>query len=185
MDAWAYLTGSLGYAADHIVVAGDSAGGNLALSLGLRLRDAGGPMPCGFVCMSPWADLTNSGASHVYNATKDPSFGIAEEDFHGQAVGVDSTYADGLNAANPDISPAFGEYNGFPPMLLQAGSLEVLLSDSETVYENAKAYGVDCTLTVYQGMFHVFQGTLDRLEASRLAWAEVGRFLAGRLQTAQ
>jgi acetyl esterase/lipase len=63
-------------------------------------------------------------------------------------------------------------------MLLQAGSIEVLLSDSEMVYDNAKRYGVDCTLTVYKGMFHVFQGTLDLLPESRLAWEEVGRFLA-------
>ncbi|MDD3214573.1 MAG: alpha/beta hydrolase fold domain-containing protein, partial [Eubacteriales bacterium] len=80
MNAWRYLTDALGYAPENILVAGDSAGGNLALSLGLRLRDAGEAMPAGFVCMSPWADLSNSGPSHVYNAVKDPSFGIAQSD---------------------------------------------------------------------------------------------------------
>ena len=75
MDAWVYLTGTAGYAADHIFVVGDSAGGNLALSLTLRLRDEGRELPAGIVAMSPWADLSNSGPSHLYNATKDPSFG--------------------------------------------------------------------------------------------------------------
>ena len=182
MDAWRYLTETLGYPADRIVVAGDSAGGNLTLSLGLKLRDRGEPLPCGVICMSPWADLSNSGPSHVYNATVDPSFGIDPKDFHGQPVGVDGTYANGLDATDPYLSPSFGDYRGFPPMLLQAGSIEVLLSDSEMVYENARNNGVDCTLTVYKGMFHVFQGALDLLPESQSAWEEIGQFLAKRMQ---
>ena len=66
-------------------------------------------------------------------------------------------------------------------MLLQAGSVEILLSDSEMVYENAKQHGVDCRLTVYNGMFHVFQGALDLLPESRQAWTEIGEFLAERM----
>jgi len=182
MDAWHYLTETLDYPAASIVVVGDSAGGNLALSLGLRLRDLGEPLPAGFVCMSPWADLSNSGCSHVYNATVDPSFGIDPKDFHGQPVGVDSTYTNGIDATDPYVSPSFGNYLGFPPMLLQVGSIEVLLSDSEMVYENAHTNGVDCTLTVYNGMFHVFQGALDLLPESTSAWEEIGQFLAKRMQ---
>lgn len=182
MDAWRYLTESLGYEAADIIVAGDSAGGNLALSLGLRLRDRGLPMPCGFVCMSPWADLSNSGPSHVENATLDPSFGVAAKDYHGQAVGVNTTYPDGLDATDPYLSPSFGDYSGFPPMLLQAGSIEVLLSDSQMVWDSAVAHGVDCTLTVYTGMFHVFQAAKELLPESRQAWEEIGRFLAARMR---
>ena len=179
MDAWVYLTGAAGYAADHIFVVGDSAGGNLALSLTLRLRDEGQELPAGIVAMSPWADLSNSGPSHLYNATKDPSFGVEPDQWDGSTpVGVDTTYPDGLNAKTPYLSPSFGDYAGFPPMLLQAGDLEVLLSDSQMVYDNAIAHGVDCTLTVYPGMFHVFQGSLDLLPESRAAWEEVGAFLA-------
>lgn len=181
MDAWQYLTDTLGYSPNNLIVAGDSAGGNLALSLGLRLRDSGLPLPIGFVCMSPWADLSNSGPSHQYNATLDPSFGIDEKDDHGQPVGVNSTYADGLNAKDPYLSPSFGNYQAFPPMLLQAGSVEVLLSDSEMVYDNARANGVDAQLTVYKGMFHVFQGAMDLLPESKLAWAEIGTFLKARM----
>ncbi len=178
LAAWTYLTETLGYAANRIVVAGDSAGGNLALSLGLRLRDGGAAMPLAFVCLSAWADLSNSGASHWYNATKDACFGVPADEYAGGAVGVDSSYADGLDATVPAISPSFGDYAGFPPMLLQVGSAEVLLSDSETVYENAKNHGVDCRLTVYKDIYHVFQAVFGRTSASRLAWREIGDFLA-------
>ncbi len=181
MDAWHYLTQTLHYAPENILVVGDSAGGNLALSLGLRLRDRQLPMPGGFVCLSPWADLSNSGSSHVYNATADPSFGIAAADFHGQPIGVNSTYADGLDATDPYLSPSFGDYEGFPPMLLQAGSIEVLLSDSEMIYQNARSHHIDCELTVYNGMFHVFQGALDLLPESKLAWQEIAQFIANRM----
>lgn len=181
MDAWRYLTETLGYAADRILVVGDSAGGNLALSLGLRLRDTGSAMPGGFICMSPWADLSNSGSSHVFNATADPSFGVSASDFHGQPVGVHTTYADGLDAKDPYLSPSFGDYQGFPPMLLQVGSIEILLSDSEMVYENARRNGVDCTLTVYGGMFHGFQVGLDLLPESKQAWLEISAFLQTRM----
>ena len=178
MDAWTYLTDVLGYAADRIFVVGDSAGGNLALNLGLRLRDEGKDMPAGIVAMSPWADLSNSGESHYKNATLDPTFGVSKDSYDGvSAVGVDSTYAKGLNAQNPYLSPSFGNYAGFPPMLLQAGDIEVLLSDSQMVRDNAVQNGVDCTLTVYKGVFHVFQGSLDLLPESRKAWEEVGAFL--------
>jgi len=181
MDAWRYLTDTLSYAPEKIVVAGDSAGGNLALTLGLRLRDAGKAMPAGLICMSPWGDLSNSGASHIENATVDPSFGIDAKDFHGQPVGVETTYVDGLDPTDPDISPSFGDYAGFPPMLLQVGSIEVLLSDSETIYYNARSHDVDCMLSVYNGMFHVFQAALDLVPESRLAWQEIGAFLADRM----
>ena len=178
MDAWHYLTVTQGYAAEQIIVTGDSAGGNLVLNLGLRLRDSGQPLPAALIAFSPWADLSNSGESHLKNATKDPTFGIAEKVFDGVTpVGVPTDYTDGLKAQNPYVSPTFGNYAGFPPILLQAGELEVLLSDSQLIYDNAVSHGVDCTLTVYSGMFHVFQGSLDLLPESREAWAEVRAFV--------
>jgi acetyl esterase/lipase len=182
LDAWRYLTDTLGYAAENIIVVGDSAGGNLALHLGLVLRDRGDRMPGGIICMSPWADLSNSGPSHIENATADPSFGISPADFHGQPVGVSTTYTDGLDAKDPYLSPSFGDYTGFPPMLLQVGSIELLRSDSEMVCDNARQHGVACQLTVYTGMFHVFQAMMDMLPESKLAWQEIGQFLADRMQ---
>lgn len=181
MDAWCYLTKTLGYSAQSILITGDSAGGNLTLSLALRLRDEGSPMPAALIALSPWADLSNSGPSHITNATIDPSFGLERGKWDGVTpVGVSTTYPDGLNAQDAYLSPSFGDYSGFPPMLIQAGDLEVLLSDSQMVYDNAIQNGVDCTLTVYTGMFHVFQGSLDLLPESREAWKEMADFV-GRI----
>ncbi|MEG2718761.1 MAG: alpha/beta hydrolase [Clostridia bacterium] len=180
MDAWHYITQRLGYPAEHVILTGDSAGGNLALSLTLRLRDEGKPLPAALIALSPWADLSNSGASHLSNALLDPTFGVRAKDFDGVTpVGVGSTYADLLDAKAPYVSPSFGDYAGFPKMLLQASDLEILLSDSEAIYENALKNGVDCTLTIYKGMIHVFQGALDLIEESRNAWAEMGDFVQG------
>lgn len=184
MDAWLYLVDSLGLQPEHILVVGDSAGGNLALSLCLRLREEGRPLPRAIICMSPWADLSNSGPSHIENATQDPTFGVAPGDYDGVTpVGVSSTYADQLDPQDPMVSPSFGEYRGFPPMLLQASSDEVLLSDSQMVHDNAVGYGVDCTLSIYKGMFHVFQGSLSLLPESNDAWEEVEAFVRAQLGT--
>ncbi|MEG2206581.1 MAG: alpha/beta hydrolase [Clostridia bacterium] len=178
MDAWIFLTQTLGYAPEQILLAGDSAGGNLVLNLCLRLRDSGSAMPLGMVAMSPWADLSNSGPSHVTNATNDPTFGLSKKDFDGSTpVGVPTTYIEGLHVRDPYLSPTFGDYIGFPPMLLQAGGEEILLSDSQLIAQNARAHGVDCTFTIYPGMFHVFQGSLDLLPESKDAWAEIAAFL--------
>ena len=176
-EAWRYLTETLGYAPEQIIVAGDSAGGNLALFLSLWLRDQGEAMPGALVCMSPWADLSNSGPSHVENATVDPTLGVMAEDYDGHPVGVFSTYGDGLDVQAPYVSPSFGDYRGFPRMLLQVSSNELLLSDSEMVAANAIAHGVDCTLTVYDNLFHVFQLSLDLVPESRAAWQEIEAFL--------
>jgi len=127
--------------------------------------------------MSPWGDLSSSGASHIDNATVDPNFGIPAEGYHGWPVGVNTTYADGLDVRDPYLSPSFGDYHGFPRMLLQVSSNEILLSDSEMVYENARDHGVDCTLTVYLNLFHVFQGALDLMPESRMAWEEIEGFI--------
>ena len=78
---------------------------------------------------------------------------------------------------NPYISPAFGEFDNFPPMLVQVGSYEMLLSDSETVARKARKKGVKVRLHVYEGMFHVFQMAMQLMPESRLAWKEIGKFL--------
>ena len=177
LDAWLHLTETLGFLPENILVVGDSAGGNLALSLCLRLRDNGMPLPRAVICMSPWADLSNSGPSHIQNATADPTFGLPGDSYDGGPIGVPTTYADRLNPKDPMVSPSFGDYEGFPPMLLQAGSDELLLSDSEMVHQNALQHGVDTTFTVYTGMFHMFQASLDILPESKQAWEEIALFI--------
>lgn len=170
--AYEWLLKEKGYSPEHIVVAGDSAGGGLSLALGLYLKDHGIPMPSGFITMSPWTDLTNSGESYVTNYEIDPLFGNSTDNML-----YNSSYVGEANPENPYISPLFGEFYGFPPVLMQVGSYEVLLNDTIAVGNKLRKAGVKRRISVYQGMFHVFQMGLDLIPESRDAWEEVGEFL--------
>lgn len=163
---------SQGWFGSQIVLAGDSAGGGLAMCLTMYLRDHDMPLPAGIVAMSPWTDLTAGGESYETNYEKDPLFGntrdslIYVNDYHGDHDKMD-----------PYISPLFGDFRGFPPMLIQAGSIEMLLSDSVDAAAKARNQGVKVRLSVYEGMFHVFQMGYLNFPESKRAWAEVKRFL--------
>lgn len=161
-----------GYREDQIILAGDSAGGGLALALCMYLKDEKRPLPHGIIAMSPWTDLTAGGSSYDDNYEKDPLFGNTRD-----SLIYNKDYVGDNDPTNPYISPLFGDYEGFPYMLLQVGSIEMLLSDSEEVARKAEAAGVKVKLTVYEGMFHIFQMALKLLPESREAWTEIGRFL--------
>jgi acetyl esterase/lipase len=160
------------YDGKEIIIAGDSAGGGLALALTMYLRDHGMPLPRRVVMMSPWTDLTASGDSYRDNYTLDPLFGNTTE-----SMIYNREYVGKQDPSQPYISPLFGDFSGLPPLLFQVGGLEMLLSDSVEAAAKAKEAGCDVTLSVYEGMFHVFQMGMDKLEESRRAWEEVGRFL--------
>lgn len=160
-----------GYKAENIVVAGDSAGGGLAMALCMYLRDNGLPMPGGLIAMSPWTDLTASGASYDDNYDKDPLYGGTRE-----SLIYINAYPGDHDKTDPYISPAFGSFKDFPPMLIQVGSNEMLLSDSETVAAKARDEGVKVRYHVYQGMFHVFQMAYTAIPESKKAWIEAGKF---------
>ena len=171
MCAWDWLL-EKGYPEDKIILAGDSAGGGLALALVMYLKDHKRNLPCGLVAMSPWTDMTASGESYQTNYEKDPLFGNTRDSliYNREYLGLE-------DPKNPYISPAFGDFNGFPPMLIQAGSYEMLLSDSEIVAQKAKEQGVKVRFHIYEGMFHVFQMAMQLMPESMLAWKEVGKFL--------
>lgn len=166
-----------GYKEEEIILGGDSAGGGLAMALCLYLRDHGRKLPKGIIAMSPWADLTASGASYVENFELDPLFGKSKD-----SLIYDSDYIGNDDPKNPYISPVFGDFTGFPPMLIQVGSIEMLLSDSLTVEKKAKAQGVKVKLSVYQGMFHVFQRAMLLMPESKKAWLEVEKFIEELLE---
>ncbi|KAI4449722.1 Acetyl esterase [Eubacterium plexicaudatum ASF492] len=151
LDAWQWLMQS-GVQPGKIVIAGDSAGGGLALALCLYLKDHGMELPEGLILMSPWTDLTASGESYETNYTLDPLFGNTKE-----SMIFNRDYVGDEDPTNPYISPLFGSYEGFPPMLIQVGSIEMLLSDSTMLAKKAKEAGVKVRLSIYEGMFHVFQ----------------------------
>lgn len=150
MQVWNYLM-LLGYGARDIILAGDSAGGNLALSLTLKLKEEGRLLPRGLVLMSPWTDLTSSGKSHISKAEIDPVLNAAylEE--------MIRNYAEGQELTNPLISPLFGDYVGFPPTYIQVGNNEILLDDSVMLYKKLLKANVSVKLDMFKGMWHVFQ----------------------------
>ncbi|WP_394525353.1 alpha/beta hydrolase [Lacrimispora sp. JR3] len=170
--AYEWLLNEKKYEPENIVVAGDSAGGGLGLALGLYLKDHNLPLPGGFITMSAWTDLTNSGESHKTNYEIDPLFGNSTRNML-----YDSSYIGASDPKDPYLSPLFGAFDGFPPVLLQAGSYEVLLSDTLSLAEKLKKAGVKHRLSVYEGMFHVFQMGLDLIPESREAWDEAEEFL--------
>ena len=161
-----------GYKPDQIVFAGDSAGGGLAMALCHTLKSMWRSLPAGIIAMSPWADLTASGSSYTDNYDIDPVFGNDRSE-----LVFTNPYIGDANPRDPRISSAFGDFTGFPPMLIQVGTNEMLLSDSITVAEKARSAGVKVRFTKYQGMFHVFQMAGTIMQESKQAWAEVKRFL--------
>jgi acetyl esterase/lipase len=161
-----------GWSGEQIIVAGDSAGGGLAMALTMYLRDNKLPVPGGIIAMSPWTDLTASGESYRTNYDKDPLFGNTRE-----SMIYLNDYPGEHDPKECYISPLFGDFTGFPPMLIQAGSIEMLLSDSVSVAQKARAQGVKVRLSIYEGMFHVFQMAYLNMPESKKAWMEVGRFI--------
>jgi acetyl esterase/lipase len=157
--------------AENIFIAGDSAGGGLSLALTLSLRDSGKPLPAGVVCISPWTDLTMSSASHREKAK-------AEATLHPDNLRLWAyCYAGDGDLRNLLISPYFAEYEGFPPTLIQVGSAEVLLDDAKIVAEKAESAGVDMTLSVYEGMWHVWHTVGMLLPEGREAFEEIRQFM--------
>ena len=161
-----------GYKASRIIVSGDSAGGGLALALCLFLRDHKMQMPAGIVTMSAWSDLTKSGDSYQENYDSDPIFGGSKH-----TMVFKKGYYVNHDPATPYISPVYGVYNGFPPMLMQVGELEMLLDDTLSVAAKAKAAGVKVKEHTYPGMFHVFQLGLATFPESKEAWDEIRQFI--------
>lgn len=136
---------------DSIVVAGDSAGGGLALASLAALRDAGDPLPAAAVLFSPWTDLAATGATIVSNDGIDPMF-------CGAAIGRAARFYIGeASPTHPYLSPLYADLRGLPPLLIQAGSTEVLLDDARRVAERARASGVSVELEVWPKMPHVWQ----------------------------
>lgn len=150
LKIWNYLM-LLGYGARDIIVAGDSAGGNLALTLVIQLKQMERLLPRGLILMSPWTDLTSSGKSHIKKAEVDP---ILSESYLNQAISV---YVEDTAKKNPLVSPLFTNFSGFPPTYIQVGENEILLDDSKRLYDKMAAVNVSVHLDVYPNMWHVFQ----------------------------
>lgn len=148
--AWDHLM-RLGFGARDVVLAGDSAGGNMALVLCLRLRAEGRMLPGALLLMSPWTDMTCSGESLTERADIDP---VLTPEY---IYAVREAYAGDLDPAQPELSPLLADLAGFPPTLIQVGTHEILFSDAERLAERMNAAGTECRLEVWEGMWHDFQ----------------------------
>lgn len=154
-----------------IVIAGDSAGGGLAVATLLALRDAGDPMPAAAALLSPWLDLTGSGESMQTRAGIDPLF--RAKDMPAAAA----YYCGDEDRSQPLISPVFADVTGLPPTFIQVGDQEILLSDSTRMTDKLSAAGIPVTLQVWPEMWHVFQFFVGQMPEATRAVRQMGRYL--------
>jgi monoterpene epsilon-lactone hydrolase len=176
-DAQASLRGLAERGLHRIAVTGDSAGGNLALSLlSLAVAEpATAVRPAGVVVLSPITDLAMTGSSWQTRADMDPYF-VWE-----QAEGLIQAYLNGHDPKDPVASPLYGNFVGLPPIRVQVGDDEVLLDDSLRLVERAVATGIDARLDVWEGMPHGFVAGVGQMEAAASALSALGAFLSSRL----
>ena len=168
MKAWDYLMYQ-GYGARDVVVAGDSAGGNLALVLTHLLKKAGRRLPRALILLSPWTDMTASGKSYQEREDIDPVLTL------NYIYAVRDAYARGQDLSDPCLSPLFGDFTDFPPTLIQAGTNEILLSDSVRLRDRLIQAAVPCRLEVWSDLWHVFQ--MFPMKKASEAMESIGRFL--------
>ena len=150
MKVWDYLM-LRGYGARNVIVAGDSAGGNMALALLLKLKEEKRMLPKALVLFSPWTDMTCSGESYLGRMHRDP---VLTPEYLQQ---IRADYTNENNYENPYVSPLFGDLSDFPPTLIQVGENEILYNDATRLHNKMCEQGVSVQLDEYEKMWHVFQ----------------------------
>jgi len=162
-----------GVSADHIALAGDSAGAALCVELLCRLRDTGGPLPLAALLFSPWVDPVADGGS----MREQEPFDTIDRDFLRRCI---ASYMGGADAKDPRVSLLHAELSGLPPLMIAVGTCEMLLDQGRELAKSAAAAGVDATLAEYQDCFHSFQNFAAFIPAAEHALADGCRFLAER-----
>lgn len=169
MAAYRSLLGK-GIPARRIVLVGESAGGNLALALTMKLREMQEALPAGLALLSPWADLAQQGES--YRTLRDVDATLNADELMRDAL----AFAGGRHAlTDPEISPLYGDFTGFPPVEIHCGTSEILLSDSEALEKALLRDGVSAHLIRWEGMCHVFQAF--GFEESRASNTQLAAFV--------
>ena len=167
--AYRWLLGQ-GIQASNIAIAGDSAGGGLALAALIAIRDAGEPMPAAGIGISPWVDMEGTGESMTTRAAVDPV--VQKEGLLGMA----QLYLGGADPKNPLAAPLHANLAGLPPLLIQVGDAETLLDDSTRITERARKADVDVTLKIWDEMPHVWHLFAPILPEGQQAIEEIGAF---------
>jgi acetyl esterase/lipase len=157
------------YGAARLIVSGESAGGNQALSLMQHARDSGLALPRCAVLLSPWCDLANQGDSHIFNDARDPTLNNAWVDI------AASWHAGDCALDDPGLSPIHGDMHGLPPCIITTGSRDLLLSQCLRLAAGLRAAGVECDLRVWDGLWHVFE--FYPIAEAQLSIAEVAAFI--------
>ena len=167
--AYRWLLGQ-GIQASNIAIAGDSAGGGLALAALIAIRDAGEPVPAAGIGISPWVDMEGTGESMTTRAAVDPV--VQKEGLLGMA----KLYLGGADPKNPLAAPLHANLAGLPPLLIQVGDSETLLDDATRITERAQKADVDVTLKIWDEMPHVWHLFAPILPEGRQAIEEIGAF---------
>jgi len=172
-DALAAYRWLLGNGADphRLIVAGDSAGGGLALSLLLKLRDGGLPLPASVVALSPWTDLALTGASLTENAAADPMLNTDN------LPRFAADYLNGADPRDPYASPLYGDPAGLPPTLIHVGSDEILRDDAVRMAEKMRAADCSVELEVWWRMPHVWHLMVPFVPEATAAIETIGAFV--------
>ncbi|MFX1346651.1 MAG: alpha/beta hydrolase [Promethearchaeota archaeon] len=168
-DVYKWLL-SIGIKPENIIIAGDSAGGNLTLASLLKLKDEGISLPAAAIVLSPGTDNTEESKTFYENAETDA---LAS----GGILWCINAYLAGKDPYNPLISPVFGDLKGLPPLLIQVSKSEVLYDNSTLLFERAKSAHVNVTLQEWDDMPHVFHFYFDQLPESREAMDKIGDFV--------
>jgi acetyl esterase/lipase len=154
-----------------MIFCGDSAGGGLSVAAILALKKKNESLPAAVVCLSPWADLTLKNQSHISKAKAEAMLKTDVLRVWALSYTVES------NLKNPLVSPIYADFRGFPPLLIQVGSEEILLDDAILLAEQAKADNVDVTLKVWDGMWHVWPILGELIPESKMAFEEIRQFI--------
>lgn len=176
VSAYRWLLGQ-GISPAGIVLAGDAAGGGLAIATAMALRDGGAPLPRAIVTLSPWADLAFTGLSMLTNAKRDTVL-------NWETLALCARhYLRKTLPTNPFASPLYGNFKGLPPLLIHAGSEELLKDDATRIAEKAEAAGCDVSCEIWDGMPHAFQYFSDLKEALG-SLDRIGSFIRSRVPAA-
>jgi acetyl esterase/lipase len=173
IDAYRYLL-QRGFSASQIVLAGDGAGGGLAFACTLAIRNAGLAMPVGLVAMSPWADLSLSGWSMLQNGKNDTALSWD------LLFTCARNYLRKQSPTDPYASPIYAPFRDFPPIMVHAGSMEILRDDASRIGDRAAEAGVQVSVEIYDGMQHVFQ-TNSHVKEAKVSLNRLGQFIRQRV----
>ena len=167
-----------GYAAEKIVIAGDSAGGGLTMATLLSLRETGDPLPAAACLLSPWLDLASTGESMTRRAHRDPWFEPEDMPI------IASHYCDKSMFKQPLVSPVYADLSGLPPLYIQVGEDEILLSDSTRAADKVREVGGEVDIEIWPDMWHVFQVFVHQMPESRAAIRKLGIYICHALKCA-